>query len=518
MRTSLIKASFRRAAFLQAAILIAALVPWFLVQVNQSINVDLAWLTESALRLLSGQSMSEAYYDTNPPLSVLSQIIPAALVKYAGVSMPTTVFGFSLLLIALSAYGLRVILNTTRWLPTPAQSGFIAFYLLANTIATGQYIGERDHYVILGLLPFLLMQLAITEDFHFTRAMKWPVLLLGTIAILIKPHYGFIPVILLAHRVIKKRSLHVFKDDDFRSLAAGALLYGAVLLVFFNDFLQKILPDSLKYYVALKETWAPDIGAMMTATALAGALINKLVFAKPQQFITGLFILSALCIVPFIVQGKGFFYHAIPALIPFLCACGMMLQQFFETLMEKNHSLRASFVAGIMATVLFAGTLYKVLPPNATYPIHAQYKEFELAKEIEKCGPECRFFMFNDMTEMTHQLAVYTGGTSASRFPSYWFLPVLLQQKDKPAEEKYAALVAEDFKKYDPELLIIGHFEIAGKPFDFKKYFSGLNKDFKNEMKGYRLVKSIKIERKEYFTGTIYAPEKPVTYDLYKKR
>jgi hypothetical protein len=376
--------------------------------------------------------------------------------------------------------------------------------------------------VILGLLPFLLMQLAITEDFQFTRWLKWPVLVLGTIAVLIKPHYGFIPLILLAHRVIKKRSLHFFKDDDFRSLAAGVLLYCAVLLVFFYDFLQQILPDSLTYYVALKETWVPDVGAMMIATALAGAIINKLVFAKPQQFITGLFILSALCIVPFIAQGKGFFYHAIPALIPFLCGCGMMLQHFFETLMEKNHSLRASFLASIMATVLFAGTLYKVLPPNAAYPTHTQYKEFALAKEIEKCGPECRFFMFNDMTEMIHQLAVYTGGHFASRFPCFWFLPGLLQQEDGPEKEasvkKYAALAAEDFKNYDPELLIIGHFEIAGKPFDFKKFFSSKNKDFKQAFKNYRLIKSIKVERKEYFSGTMYPPEKPVTYDIYKKR
>jgi hypothetical protein len=519
---------------LLALLLLLSLIPWFVVQIQQSVNVDNAWLTIAAMRLLDGQKMSEAYYDSNPPLSILVQIIPAALTKFLKIPLPYAIFFYSLITIFLSTGAVWHIFKKTGWLESSLLNAFLAFYIVANTVGTGQYIGERDHFLVLGLFPFLLLQISLTQNIPVNRYLKWMVLSLGSIAVLIKPHYGLIPVLILLHRMVRQKRLVCF-DADFLALTAAVLGYIAIMLIFFNDYMQIIFSDALLFYMAMRENWAVPLAGGIAVFLTAFICASWLLFKRPHLISMGFFIAAALCLIPFAIQAKGFFYQAIPCMIFFLSGLFFLIEKSIFTAGTRLFSLNRP-MSGILAFILMTFFIYFFSTPNKEYPTHQDYKNSQLVEIINSCGNECTFFMLNDMTEMIHQLAVYTGKELGSRFPVYWFLPVIVQENYNlehglPSrfnaeqmefyKKKYAAFVTEDFKKYIPDILLIGRFKmINGQEayWNFSDFVIENDPSFASIWKNYKLTESVQINRSDYFGNTLYKNDDYVTYDIYRKR
>lgn len=517
-------------SILPYVLLAAALVPWFMVQINMSINPDLAYLTQSAIYMLDGMRMSEAYYDNNPPLSVIVQIPPALLVKYLSVPIYYAVFLYGLLAVTLSAAALRLILRQTGWFAPHTQTTILATYILVNTIGTNLYLGEKDHLLALALFPFVFVQAAITYKVNLNKPLKWAVITAASILILLKPHYGLIPLALFAHRMIVQKRITVFLDQDFIALAAAALAYITLVFVAFNDYISIILPDVILLYTTAPEIWVLKIAALFTAATLMAALLALILFDKPRKKTAALFLLAALCIIPFAMQGKGFFYHAIPAALFACLAFTMLIEEMLFIAIQKRRTRKISRKSASLCTLMIFFTLiYTTLPPNTHYPTHQDYRKTQFAQIINSCDrPDCTFFMFNDMIEITQQLAVYTGQPHASRFSGYWFLPSLLQRENKNTDEqnalqlsfKYADLTAQDLKKYKPDTLIIGHFNILeeeSEPFDFMAFNSEHSPTFAKIIQNYDLTDTITVDRSEYFKGTFFPPD-AIQYDIYKKK
>jgi hypothetical protein len=241
-----------------------------------------------------------------------------------------------------------------------------------------------------------------------------------------------------------------------------------------------------------------------------------------------------LCLVPFWVQGRGYFYHTLPTLVFFCCGLLLLVHEILGAAVRK-YLPRSAPALPLAILIAFAILSYAYLPPNAAYPTHDDYRKSQLAGLVRECGDPCPFFLFNDMSEINSPLALYTGQTMASRFPSYWFLPALVRAQyaldhGQPAaltkeqvarlRKKYAAMVAEDFRKYNPQILIIGQFDlVAGdsRPFGFTAWFS-TDPGFAEVWRHYQFVKDISVNRSLFFGGTIYAlKDNTVTYKIYRK-
>jgi hypothetical protein len=493
--------------------------PWFFVQAAQSINIDLAWLTTAAERFLSGGRMSEEFYDPNPPLSVLVQIVPAILSKYFHVPVYIAVFSHSLFLVGLSSWALASLLREAGCC-RQERALLIMTYVLANTVLVGQYLGERDQYIMLGLLPFLLVQINITMGKKLSWGLKAGVLAAGSVAILIKPHYGLLPVLLLLHRGWRRSWREIF-SSDFLALTLALIAYGLIILIFFPDYVTVILPDAISFYVEKRESWVVPLSVGLACVPVMFLIVGRLLFPAPPKKAELFMFLSLVCLIPFAVQGKGFYYHLLPALIAFLCGCALLLH---EGLQIAAACLRFPYPATVLASFLFLSfAVYYAMPPNALYPTHSDYRKSELAQLIRKCGPDCTFFMLNDMTEMSHQLAVYTGSNFGSRFPSYWFLPDIINSESDQEflAKKYARMVTEDFKRYTPDLVLIGEFYIdpgAEKPFDFAAFFSHYDPNFTAVWNHYRPEGSLIVNRRLYFGGTFQGLEDEfINYKIYRK-
>ena len=285
-------------------------------------------------------------------------------------------------------------------------------------------------------------------------------------------------------------------------------------LLFFPDWVTQILPDVVRLYEPLR---APDVPAASTALAaialITGGAIFALVPAGPQRQLACSLVAAALiCIVPFFVQGRGFFYH----LFPFFGFLGMAVTLLLDNLFARETD---EGLSPFLAILTGAAICYATIPPatglfhpfakNAEhFPTQKDYASLPLTRMVDTCdgrGAPCPFFLFYGKMGLIQETAYYSGVPHSSRFPTFWFLTRLLDpdKTNLPDAErrrllqKYTAMVTQDFNRYRPKLVLIGRFDIGGRPFDFVRYF-GADPDFARAFAPYHFERRVMLDNYLY--------------------
>ncbi len=519
-------------------VVIISVIPWALNFVSYAINVDIAYLTLSAGRLLDGQAMSQAYYDTNLPLSIIVQV-PAVLIhKITSIPLyyATTIYTFFLLL--LSSISINLLLKNIKDITISQRYIVLSVFIVMNTIKPGYDFGQKDHILAMALFPLVLAQILITARIDFNKALKYSVLFAGSLLILLKPHYGLVPAAIFLHRIFYQRRLNIFKDIDFIFLSAMALLYIAVIFIFFPDFISIILPDILKYYASDISPEIIKLGLILMAQAAMPLLVCQLFFKQAPALISIFSIISAICFIPFIMQGKGWAYHSIPADIFFYSSIGLFIGYIISFALENLKIKKFKQTTELLVvTGLLLFMALKNYEKNIDIPTHDSYKNTEFAKMINECGSEnCSFLVLHDMINISPELSVYTGHRHASRFPTMWFVPFLLNAQNRldeyemplmtqkeidKATNKYTNMIADDIEKYNPDIIFVGLFPNPvkeGELFDFRDYLLKKNPQrFEKIWNSYNLETSLDVNRLEYMER-LKPGEKLIRYNIYKKK
>ncbi len=500
------------------------ILPWAWVQAQQATHSDLLWLVEGFNRIMEGYRGPEFVYETNPPLNIFTYALPALLGKWTGFPVHYLLFLYTSILILISAASIHAILKHWPFLQRQDIMIAIAFMILTNTILIGTQFGERDQYIGLALVPFTLMQLAITYGLPYPKKLKWPLFLIGTVFILLKPHHGLIPTILLVHRMFVQRRWTVFKDADFIALSIMTSLYIVVTWVFFQDFIKVILPDVLELYLEMKNMKSTTTLSFLAAyTILVIGFFPFILQINPRHRLLIVFFLACglVSIIPFYVQGMSFRYHLFPAFTFTACGAGM-------TLLGLSRNILKGPAALFFSLCVFSAFCYYIKPVNHAFPKHADYAHLPLTTALAPCAgkPECTFFIFHTNMGIVHETAYYSGIRHASRFAALWFLPTLLEKErleSPPREEtlrlreKFSAMMAEDLRRYKPELLFIAKdIEIKENSFHFVEYFTA-HQPFAAEWKNYRKSGDLVLRHSDYFTGSEYDDGTEVKYDVYQR-
>ena len=517
-------------------VILLTLLPWTINFLSYAINVDIAFLTLSAERLLEGETMSEAYYDTNPPLSIIVQI-PAALIA-ALTPIPlyyaTTIYIF--ILLGLSIFAANLLLKKIPDLTISQRYIILYVFLFMNTVKLGYDFGQKDHILGMALFPLALAQILITKRIEFNNILKWGVLIIGALLILLKPHFGLIPATIFLHRMVYQRRLTVFLDVDFLCLASIAIGYVGIVFFLFPDFISVILPDILKYYASDISPDVIQLGIILMVQNALPLIICLMFFKKAHPLISIFSLISVLCIIPVILQGKGWAYHIIPADIFFYCSVALFLGYLISFTFDYLKLEIPKELAGLF---VIAGLLIWQIAENfeqINIPTHESYKNTEFVQMINACGEDCSFLVLHDMINISQELSVYTDKPHASRFPTMWFVafllnaqhkldtgetPMLSQQEIDDATLKYTTMMAEDFEKYDPDIIFVGLVPNPikeGELFDFRSYLIEKNpQTFEKLWNSYTLEKSIDVDRLSYMQRK-KPNEDLIRYNIYRKK
>jgi hypothetical protein len=501
---------------------------WVNLFTGTSFNFNVIYLTECAHRILAGGIMSEVCFDTNPPLSVIIYMPIVLAGQLLPAFSPNILFVAYILLICLSAAAALYYL--IRKLPALNHQYALIFtfiFILANTALTGRFFGERDHLAFIGVFIFFFAQLTITNK-TISGPSRLPMLLILTFSgllILIKPHYGLIPFLMMLDRIRQWKTIKAIFQADIIILSVLCLIYAAILFIFFNDFIYIILPDIAPIYATaiFHEDYKTPFAICSIVLGLVWFALHRLMPDEDRPLLNRLFGIAAIALLIFLIQSKGWGYHLVPFISAFFCAVMLSLLKIAPAVSSGHKSVRLTTYSIFLAGSI-AGFIVNPVYPYA--PDHNAYRHYNLAEEIRR-SPEnepCHFMMFAGMTEI-QSLAYYNQCTLASRFSVIWFYSLInnyLQAPDDQAKQDalyalqpYAERIAMDLEIYKP------HVVIGNNPDMMNALFSALgdaSPRFKNYMDGYSQTKTLDNESPDYYAGTIYANKQPLEkYVIYKR-
>ncbi len=509
----------------------AFLLPWVYTQWYRSVNGDVAWLSICAKRLTEGIPLIKGCYDTNPPLSVWIYAPPVYLSNLTGIELHYAAYLCMFTFIGFAVLSTALILKNWSFVTSPEKNLFLAAFIASTTILSSISFAERDHMIALILVPFVLTQLSITWKINLPKYLTYAVLIVGSTLLLVKPHYGLIAVMLLIHRMVAQKKLALWNDKDFLILSIATVTYMTVLLIWYQDFLDIMLSDIVTYYLPYNNPAKTHIEFKRHAilflffVSLLPFVIDK---ANPKNFVFVSFTLCCAIISLFVfyIQMKGFFYHLLPT-FAFL-APGVSLAVF--ACLKKNlpAKINERLISNLLVIVIFT-IIYWRAPLLPDYPTHEDYKKADLTQYIEKnCGTPCRFFVTHENMEIVSQTAFYINGTYTTRFPGYWFIPLLEKKlkrvdiniKEQAIEDKkrFSRYAGEDLSEHKPNLVMVLSTPPEGtedKPFDYFSYFSEDPK-FKAASKKYKKTDEFKTDRGFYFQDTPYEYEYILTWNVFK--
>ncbi|MBU0799382.1 MAG: hypothetical protein KKA05_00110 [Alphaproteobacteria bacterium] len=355
----------RHTAIIWALVLIG-LAPALYLHLIHAINYDIAWLAIAAERLLQGGSMLRDAYEPNPPLSIIFMMPPVLLSWITPLPLYICTTLYSTIIIFGSTLLCHALLRRLDFLDRHDVNIFCAAYLCAMIVFPSIDYGERDHLVLAGVMPFMLWQIAFTFKRPLPPRLTSAILIVGPLFVLLKPHFGLLPTLLLLHRtIIQRRLFSIIRDPDFIALAVGVVIYITVTLLFFNDYVTQILPAVLSIYIGMRETGLFELTAFYAAMVAVFAFLYIFLPVEPRRryFVLFLFAAALCCLVPYTVQGKNYWYHLVPALAVYYTALALMARTVLA-----HYIPRALPLQSVLLAILLVAGAYGFMPLNTNIP------------------------------------------------------------------------------------------------------------------------------------------------------
>lgn len=498
--------------FISWALAAACLLHYAFYQFGYAINSDNALMIEYARRWLAGGTYGVDVFDPNPPASFLIYIPAVFLSKVMPVWHALTLYAsIGVLASSLAVWSLLKGCNIDE-----GGRRIVTFaYVFGNIFLANIFYGERDHLIFLALMPLCLLQYAMMQGDQTKGWLKYVVLTAGVIGLAVKPHYALMPLLLIACRVVRERSIWAVWGADSKAFISGAILYAVILVTLFPEFIQDVLPVASMVYAPDIDVSRLAVNVMITFVAGLAWLVYSTGNAAtgPRKFTNFLMVFSVCLTIAALAQLKGYYYHAIPQFITIFIMAAYMLYQLCAGIKKLENYARLLPVLGII------GLSYIVMPPAKTYPTHDSFKTTGINTIFADCPQPCSVFIFDEYPDISVMASVYNDSIFASRFPSYWFLPEIYAEEG-PARDKYQAMVAEDMIRYQPDILALVRTEIGlpdktAVPFDFIEFFS-MNPVFAKQIMSYEKAGTFIMDRAEYHRGTTLGSQNRETFDLYR--
>lgn len=501
---------------------------------NISIHPDTAWLAGCAKRFLSGISLLEGCYDTNPPLSILIYTPAVYLSQLSGIALYYCIYITIFIFIALCVLSTHILITKLSFLSLQERFIFLVTYTTFVIIVPLYDFTQRDHLIAVALVPFLLAQYTITKKIPTRGVIRHLSLALGTLMILVKPHYGLLPVMVLIHRYYTQKRISL--DLDFMYLALSCLTYAFVLYIYFPDFLTIVLPDVIHYYLPYKNE--SDVNKFLLPFILPSIMLCLAIVYKykneddKRDFLLFFWLGTFTAMISYYVQAKGFYYQLIPTRTFFYITL-FVLSYSILSLWTKTRIQKEILTYGLCSLIV-AYPAHRLMTFTSSYATHSFFQNAPLTKYIEKeCGSPCSFFITYPHMSLNNQTIFYIDKTYASRFPAYWFYPVMqyslgipkaetetpqYQKRVNTDKERFTRYIIEDMKKYKPNIILLYKDppEQRGMQFDFFDYFSG-DANFRKLRDTYVKTGEFTTERSDYFHGTSMDYPYTLRWDVYKR-
>ncbi len=499
-----LKSDFKYHPAFTAVILILFIGVWSTLYLKAHIDVDTGWLLQCLDRFMVGGKYGTDFYETNPPLSFLIYLPAYPLYTYAALDPKFSVFIVVSIYVLFSNYILFLLMRAEKYTATDIVV-LLSACAMALTWTAGISFGSKDHIITSFLIPLSLYQYRLTFDRKTNRLVSAAAILLGGLAVCLKPHYAIIPAAFFLHRLYTKRSIGacVTSPDFWGMFIIGASYLAFVIIVtpeFFN-----LLPEIISIYT-IERPFPLYYRYYYLLYGAVGFVISFWILKSPAQQVLknatiGFTVLSFLCLIPYILQDKGFHYQALPILCYGSIVLFIAVYSIAKEIAEKSDY--ALWSSCVLITLLFFGYTYGYKTFKMT---KGQYLALPLVDIIDEKAWNDVYATY-DFKNMLTPLPELSNLTNGSRFGQLWPLNGLLEKIKitQDAQERaqikqqmfhYVDMIAEDMKRYKPSVITIPQFEDPETGEPKKNYYNFLmeNENFKENMENYSYDSTVEFD------------------------
>ena len=494
-----LNSEFKHHPAFTAVILILFIGIWSTLYLSRQIDIDMAWLLQCLERFMAGGTYQNDFYETNPPLSFLVYLPAFPLYTTLGYDPKFSVMIVFLTYLTLAAGVLTYLLHKLKITPTNIFI-ILSAYLISQTWASAISFGSKDSLISIFLGPTLLYQYSITKKASITPVIHLLAIIMGGVAVSLKPHYGILVGALFAHRLYETKSIkRCILAPDFIGLLAFGLGYVAFIQIFTPGFFE-ILPDILSIYSA--EVPFPITSRLYYALyGIGGLAFTYYLFrrADNRDLTKAAFAFCGICLlslIPYLLQNKGYHYHALPTLCYGYAA--VFLGVYALTLnISKEHDY--GIIAGICVLAGITSVYTIGGKTNQPYTKH-QYMAQPVPNMIDDYAWNDVFATY-DLKSMLTPLPYMTSVKNGSRFGQVWPISGLNEKikhaKTDEEREKikermvyYVDMIVEDMHKYKPSVITIPKYKDPQTEEPAKNYYNFLmqNEGFAKAMENYEYV------------------------------
>lgn len=440
------------------------------------LNHDVAWIAHGARWLLAGRRFGSGIVDVNPPLIWYFSLPAAALTSTGLLSEPSAlrlwvwlVCGGALLL----AYQLLAPLRLGGRLLEAAAIILGATY--AMTVLSAAAFGQRDYIAfVLGLPWCLLIAWRIDSPLACPRSTAILTGALAAVAFGLKPWFLAVPVLLECLRVAEQRSLKGLLRPETLALGLGLLGYVALIAILTPDYLRIALPLARATYWAYDESLSPWVyGKPAVEPALYGLLLSALALTLTRHARVLLAAIVGFCLSHW-GQGRGFAYHAFPALATSIVFFAYAVARAVHVVQTRARTARTGLKLALTACLglLVAERGWAWSLPARQWLIaydtaHGEIGQMRrtLVDTVNRYAPRGSYvYAFSSHPFPAFPTMSYAQAEWGSAFPAQFAIPAYVR-RHKPATVDPAALehavtlqrqyVLDEFRRYQPRVVLV---------------------------------------------------------------
>jgi len=335
---------------------------------------DVSWLITIDEKWLSGQVPYVDFVEINPPASLLLYWPAVSFAHALGLRAEFVVSAFGFGSIAASLGLSALILKRAGLTVGPTA---YAFALIALAVLPGEAFCERDHLAAVYALPFLALSIARAEraatDFRLAALAGAGAGLMAAI----KPPYVLVAIAVAPYvwRRIGLRGL--IGSAEYYFAAAVGVAYLAIVPWGFPAYVDDVMRMGVDIYVPIRDSlgglFVESGGLLFLLVGLlvvlvAGKAIDKSWIAVPA--LAGLGAFGA-----YMIQGKGWLYQALPALMFLTIAAGFALE-------TRSRLAIALSAAAMVVAALGIHAIPNLAPPIGVAAAAATWLHRRLALRV----------------------------------------------------------------------------------------------------------------------------------------
>ena len=478
--------SLRTAACLAAVL--GALAPVLFAAMRGPLKDDVAWLLYLAEQWLDGRRLYVDLLEINPPLVIWISALPVALARALGLpALPVAPPFFAALVLGCAWWAASILRRRGVCRDRVAPFSVLGAVLL---LLPANDFGQREHLLAAAAMPYLALRTGDRRRDAPAGADRAEALAAGVLVGLccaLKP--WFAAAFALAEAFAVAGGARPLWEAALGAAAAG-LAFIAAVAALHPDYIDGVVPLARALY-GVRDPVAADLFRESAGLLFGGAAAGALWAAHRRRMADGhamgtLLAFAAGATLAYLLQGKGWFYHRIPATAAVVLA---LLVWAANPRLGPVRRRGAAFALAVAALVALA-------KPSAI--LLARWDRVAMAPDrgldarlvgLIRAERARSYVAFSRSLDLGFPVVNETGVAFASRFASTWALyGAYWRAADDPGSAAgvpaVARWMAEDFLAVCPDLVVVDD----GDGLDYARLLGAADARFAAAWSAYRQV------------------------------